>query len=76
MRHHESSSLRPVPRLVALVSVALVVAWVTTSTDFVGTFEDRPVDFLGLETMVLNRQPEGWRIKAIHWSSRNRLPQN
>jgi ketosteroid isomerase-like protein len=50
------------------------VAWVTTSTDFVGTFQGKPVDFLGLETMVLHRQPEGWRIRAIHWSSRNRLP--
>jgi ketosteroid isomerase-like protein len=52
------------------------VAWVTTSTDFTGTFEGSPVDFLGLETMVLNREPAGWRIKAIHWSSRNRLPRN
>lgn len=49
------------------------VAWVTTSTDFTGSFEGRPVDFLGLETMVLSREQPGWRIKTIHWSSRNRL---
>lgn len=52
------------------------VAWVATSTDFTGTFEGKPVDFLGLETMVLSREPEGWRIRALHWSSRNRLPRN
>jgi ketosteroid isomerase-like protein len=50
------------------------VAWVTTSADFVGTFEGRPVDFLGLELMVLSREPSGWRIRAVHWSSRNRRP--
>lgn len=49
-------------------------AWVTTSADFVGTFEGRPVDFQGLELMVLSREPAGWRIRAIHWSSRNRRP--
>ena len=49
-------------------------AWVTTSADFVGTFENRPVDFLGLELMVLSREPAGWRIRAIHWSARNRRP--
>jgi ketosteroid isomerase-like protein len=50
------------------------VAWVTTSADFVGTFEDRPVDFQGLELIVLSREAAGWRIRAIHWSSRNRRP--
>jgi ketosteroid isomerase-like protein len=49
------------------------VAWVRTSTEFSGTFEGQPLALLGLETMVLTREPEGWRIKALHWSSR-RLP--
>ena len=49
-------------------------AWVTTSADFVGTFQGKPVDFQGLELMVLSREPAGWRIRAIHWSSRNRRP--
>ena len=52
------------------------IAWVATSTDFTGTFQGKPVDFLGLETMVLSREQEGWRIRALHWSSRNRLPRN
>ena len=48
-------------------------AWVLTSTDFTGTFEGRPIDFLGLESMTLSREPAGWRIRLIHWSSQNRL---
>lgn len=51
------------------------VAWVRTSTEFSGTFQGQPLALLGLETMVLTREPEGWRIKALHWSSR-RLPTN
>lgn len=50
------------------------VAWVITAADFMGTFQTRPVDFLGIELMVLSREPAGWRIRAIHWSSRNRRP--
>ena len=49
------------------------VAWVRTSTEFSGTFQEQPLNLLGLETMVLTREPEGWRIRALHWSSR-RLP--
>jgi ketosteroid isomerase-like protein len=51
------------------------VAWVRTSTEFSGTFEGKPLALLGLETMVLTREPAGWRIRALHWSSR-RLPSN
>jgi ketosteroid isomerase-like protein len=48
------------------------VAWVRTSTEFTGTFQDQPLALLGLETMVLTREPEGWRIRALHWSSQRR----
>ena len=51
------------------------VAWVRTSAEFSGTFEGQPLALLGLETMVLTREPDWWRIKALHWSSR-RLPAN
>ena len=50
------------------------VAWVRTQAEFVGTFEDRPVDILSLETLVLSREQPGWRIRAIHWSGLNRAP--
>jgi ketosteroid isomerase-like protein len=63
-----------VKRMPVKVVVRGDVAWVTTSADFTGTFEGRPVDFLGLELMVLSREPAGWRIRAVHWSSRNRRP--
>jgi ketosteroid isomerase-like protein len=48
------------------------VAWVRTSTEFTGTFQDQPLALFGLETMVLTREPEGWRIRALHWSSQRR----
>jgi ketosteroid isomerase-like protein len=48
------------------------VAWVRTSTEFSGTFQGQPLSLLGLETMVLTREPEGWRIRALHWSSQRR----
>jgi ketosteroid isomerase-like protein len=49
------------------------VAWARTSTEFRGTFQGKPLALLGLETMVLSRETDGWKIKALHWSSR-RLP--
>ena len=51
------------------------VAWVRTSTEFRGTFQGEPLALLGLETMVMTREPDGWKIKALHWSSR-RLPES
>ncbi|MGH7569504.1 MAG: nuclear transport factor 2 family protein [Gemmatimonadales bacterium] len=46
------------------------VAWVLTESRATGTFRGRPVDSRGVETMILRRTPEGWRIAHIHWSSR------
>lgn len=45
-------------------------AWVLTETRTAGTFRGRQVSSLGLETMILRREAEGWRIVHIHWSSR------
>ncbi len=47
-------------------------AWVTSTSRIYGTFRDRDVDVNSAELMVLRRTPEGWRIAAIHWSSRSR----
>lgn len=53
------------------VTVRGDVAW-TTSTSLVrGTFRDREVNSRSVELMVLERTPDGWRIAAIHWSSRS-----
>ena len=52
------------------VTVAGDAAWVVSTSRTSGTFRDRPVDSVGVELMVLSREADGWRIRAIHWSSR------
>jgi len=49
-------------------------AWATSTSETTGTFQGRAVDFVGAESMVLSRESAGWRIRAIHWSSRVRRP--
>jgi ketosteroid isomerase-like protein len=46
------------------------VAWATSTSTVQGTFRDRPVNSRTVELMVLERAADGWRIAAIHWSSR------
>jgi len=36
-----------------------------------GTWRGRAIDSTGTETLVLVRIREGWRIRHIHWSSRD-----
>ncbi|HSH37361.1 MAG TPA: nuclear transport factor 2 family protein [Chthoniobacterales bacterium] len=45
------------------------VAWVTSSSCVSGTFKGRDVNSAGAELIVLSRAADGWRIRAIHWSS-------
>ncbi len=45
------------------------VAWVTSSSRVSGSFKGRDVNSAGAELMVLTRSADGWRIRAIHWSS-------
>ena len=47
-------------------------AWATSTSEYQGTYQGRAVDSLGTELMVLSRGGGGWRIRAIHWSSRAR----
>ena len=47
-------------------------AWATSTSEFTGTFQGKPVDSIGAELMVLSREAAGWRIRAIHWSGRAR----
>ena len=49
-------------------------AWATSTSEVTGTYQGRAVDFVGAESMVLSREAGGWRIRAIHWSSRARRP--
>lgn len=54
------------------VTVVGDVAWASSTSITQGTFRERAVNSAGAELMVLTRTPEGWRIRAIHWSSRSR----
>jgi ketosteroid isomerase-like protein len=46
------------------------VAWTTVTIQSVGTLDGREIKSAGVELMVLTRTDFGWRIRAIHWSSR------
>ncbi len=54
------------------VSVRGDAAWVSSTSTTNGEFRGRVVNSSGAELMVLRRTPDGWRIAAIHWSSRAR----
>ncbi len=54
------------------VVVSGAAAWATSTSETTGTYNGRPVDSIGAESMVLTRETAGWRIRAIHWSSRAR----
>lgn len=45
------------------------VAWVTSSSRVSGSFKGRDVNSAGAELIVLAKTADGWRIRAIHWSS-------
>lgn len=44
-------------------------AWVASESRATGQFNGRAIDSLSVETMVLRRETDGWRITHIHWSS-------
>lgn len=48
------------------------VAWASSTSTSQGQFRGRAINSAGAELMVLVRTPQGWRIAAIHWSSRTR----
>jgi len=49
-------------------------AWVIALTEYAGTFEGDPVDFISAQLVVLTREAGTWRIRSIHWSSRPNIP--
>ena len=56
------------------VSVRGDVAWASSTSTTTGESRGRQVNSMGAELMVLTRTPAGWRISAIHWSSRSQRP--
>lgn len=53
------------------VTVSGDVAWAWSTNTAQGRMGDREINSRGAELMVLSRSTEGWRIRAIHWSSRS-----
>lgn len=47
-------------------------AWATSTSTTQGEMNGRTINSAGAELMVLVRTPQGWKISAIHWSSRQR----
>jgi ketosteroid isomerase-like protein len=50
------------------------VAWVSETSTSQGDYRGRQVNTRGAELMVLSREARGWKIRAIHWSSRALRP--
>lgn len=75
--HHLAADIefaRAVPSVRGEIAVTVAgdVAWASSTSTTEGMMGDRKINAMGAELMVLSRTPEGWRIRAIHWSSRNR----
>ena len=49
-------------------------AWTMGTSSSKGQFHGKAINSIGAESMVLTKQAAGWRIRSIHWSSRNRSP--
>jgi ketosteroid isomerase-like protein len=47
-------------------------AWVIATTEYDGTVDGSPVDFVSAQLAVLSRDSGAWQIRSIHWSSRRR----
>lgn len=56
------------------VTVDGTLAYVLRQGTTVGMFEGKPVNSIGIETMVLQKAGSGWKIVHIHWSSRKSTP--
>ncbi len=65
---------RAVPRERSAIEVNLMgdVAWAHSTSVTQGRMGDREINSQGAELVVLAREGGTWKIKAIHWSSRQR----
>lgn len=46
------------------------VAWVSSTSESKGTYDNKSISLTSAELVVLTRSSTGWLIRAIHWSSR------
>jgi hypothetical protein len=47
-------------------------AWVIATTEYAGTFDNKPVNFISAQLAVLTHDSGNWLIRSIPWSSRRR----
>jgi ketosteroid isomerase-like protein len=61
-----------VSRTSTLTQLRLVgtTAWVMSNSETKGSYRENAIDSRGVELMVLTKEEGGWKIAAIHWSSR------
>ena len=50
------------------------IVWLVSTSTMTGNFRGREVNSVGAELMILSGTPEGWKIRAVHWSSARRQP--
>ena len=58
-----------------LVRVQGNTAWASSTSTTQGDYNGRAINSNGAELMVLTKTAQGWKIAAIHWSSRQRRAQ-
>ena len=56
------------------VTVRGDAAWVASTSTSRGEFRGRQINSAGAELIVLSRERDGWKIRAVHWSSRTVRP--
>jgi len=47
-------------------------AWAVSTSTTQGDFRGRAINSAGAQLVVLSRESDGWKIRAIHWSSHSR----
>lgn len=62
----------PSKRTVLRVTVVGDAGWVASKSENVGRMGTRSINSVGAELIVLRKRDTGWKIAAIHWSSRTR----
>ncbi|MEX2583110.1 MAG: nuclear transport factor 2 family protein [Gemmatimonadota bacterium] len=64
-----AAAVRP-ERAVRQVMIEGDTGWAISESLARGEVDGRPISSQGAELIILNRTDDGWRIAAIHWSSR------
>lgn len=62
----------PSQRRPVTVRVRGDVAWASSTSTTQGEYRGRQINSAGAALIVLSRERDGWKIRAIHWSSRPR----